>query len=108
MVSDWEQLAAAVKAAAVSPSSATFGELEKVLLAVGGIPFEAPRGFEWAHEEGLSSAASSEIGRAAVLLVEVLLSQGAEERAETVALAGLRACPGHELLERVWQRISYE
>lgn len=104
VVSDWEQLSAAAKAVDVSPSSSTIDELEKVVLAVGGIPFEFPRGFEWAHEEGLSSAASSEIGRAAVLLVEVLLAQGAEERAEKVALAGLRACPGHELLERVWQR----
>ncbi|HVE45307.1 MAG TPA: hypothetical protein VNA57_00975 [Acidimicrobiales bacterium] len=106
VVSDWEQLSAAAKAVAVSPSSTTIAELEEVVVAVGGIPFEAPRGFEWAHEEGLPGAASAEIGRAAVLLVEVLSEQGAKERAEKVALAGLRACPGHELLERVWQRTS--
>ncbi|HUP70810.1 MAG TPA: hypothetical protein VM142_13495 [Acidimicrobiales bacterium] len=106
VVSDWELLTAATSAVAGSVPGALVDELEQVVLGVGGIPFESPRGFEWAHEEGLPGAASAEIGRAAVLLVKVLLEQGAEAQAEKVALAGLRACPGHELLERVWQRDS--
>ncbi|HUP68592.1 MAG TPA: hypothetical protein VM142_02135 [Acidimicrobiales bacterium] len=106
VVSDWEQLSAAATAMATRQSATAVDQLEQVILGVGGIPFEAPRGFEWAHEEGLPGAASSDVARAAVSLGD-LLGEGAEqERAEKVALTALRACPGDERLERVWQPLG--
>lgn len=102
VVSDWEQLSAAATAMACSPSPTSLDELEELVLGVGGIPFEAQRGFEWAHEEGLSAAASADVGRAATMLVEILSEGGDRERVERAALAGLRACPGDERMASVW------
>lgn len=94
VVSDWEQLRAAAASVAMSASPSAVDELERSVLSVGGIPFEAPRGFEWVHEEGLAAAAAMDIGDAADLLLKVLADKGEADRKVGVALAGLRACPG--------------
>lgn len=92
VVSDWEQLTAATKAVASSPSTAAVAELEGRVLGVAGIPFEAVRGFEWAHEEGLAPAASLDVSRAVNLVVAVLREGGFSDRAERASLAAMRAC----------------
>lgn len=72
--------------------------LRRALALVRGAPFEGKAGYHWAHEEGLSHAASADVARAALALASAASAAGDEEEAVWAARQGLRSCPGDPVL----------
>lgn len=68
------------------------------------MPFEAKGGYQWAHEAGLSHAASAEVARAARSLITKAVSAGDAETASWAARRGLRSCPGDPVLLEALRR----
>lgn len=81
--------------------------LRGTLGLVRGMPFEAKGGYEWAHEEGLTHAASAEVLRATRSFIAMAADAGDGEAVAWAARRGLSCCPGEPaLLEVLGRRAS--
>jgi hypothetical protein len=95
---DVSQLDAAVAECRATESAAAAEALASLLDRVRGRPFEAPRGYRWAREEGHAQHAEQTVIAAAHHLADRAITAGDWERALTATERGLRACPDSELL----------
>ncbi len=81
------------------PSAAT-ETLRSAMDLVRGKPFDNPRGYEWAYSESLIAHIEATIADAAHQLAQLCLDAGDADQAIAVAIRGLVAAPGDEILYR--------
>jgi hypothetical protein len=95
---DVSRLDAALAECRETPRPTTADALATLLDEVRGPPFDAPRGYGWAHQERHAQRAQQTVIDAAHYLADRAIQAGDWEGAVWAIERGLRACPASDVL----------
>ncbi|MGO9873841.1 MAG: BTAD domain-containing putative transcriptional regulator [Acidimicrobiia bacterium] len=100
VITDFARFTARVAHTRRCVPSAAAETLRSAMDLVRGKPFDNPRGYEWAYSESLIAHIEATIADAAHQLAQLCLDAGDADEAISVAIRGLVAAPGDEILYR--------